>query len=88
MKILTDLQNIVSAVSTIIVSTTKKSNLIIDNVMDVGVITTGEWKSDAVYDAKEAQLIRQDKLDAYDIKKAAKAAKRAKAAETKETSTK
>ena len=76
MKILTDLQSVVSALTHIIVTTTTKSDQIIANVMDVGVSTTSEWKADAEHDAKEAQLIRQDKLDAYEAKKAARKSKK------------
>ena len=79
MKIFTDLQNIVSAVSTIIVSTTTKSNTIIDNVMDVGVAATGEWKADAEYDAMEAKAARATKYLEYQaqIAKSEKAEKKA-----------
>ena len=75
MKILTDLQSVVSALTHIVVTTTNKSDQIISNVMDVGVAATGEWKSDAEHDALVAQDVRNDAREAY---KAAKAAKQAK----------
>ena len=78
MKILTDLQNIVSAASNIIVNTTKKTDTIISNVMDVGVATTGVWKSEAEQDAQEAQETLEDRIAAF----------KAKQAKNKKTSTK
>lgn len=78
MKILSDLTAVVSALTNIVVNTTEKTDQIISNTLDVGVAATGEWKQDAEYEALEAQLARQDKLEAYQAKKAARKAKQAK----------
>lgn len=76
MKILSDLTAVVSALTNIVVNTTEKTDQIISNTLDVGVAATGEWKQDAEYEALEAQLARQDKLEAYQAKKAARKAKK------------
>ena len=75
MKILSDLTAVVSSLTNIVVNTTDKADKIISNTMDVGVAATGEWKADAEHEALEAQLAREDKLEAYQAKKAERKAK-------------
>ena len=75
MQIISDIQAVVSSLTSIIVNTTTKVDQITSNVLDVGVSATGEWKEDAEFEAKQARAARSDKYAEYEAKKAAKAKK-------------
>ena len=51
MQILTDFNTIVSSLTHVIVTAATKTDAIIDNVLSIGEVASGEWKADANFDA-------------------------------------